>query len=125
MTLYNGGANKHITTPELQQRVKDLAVAGIPQYMIAKVIGIDEDTLKVHYQRELDCSEPEAVERVAKTVVMQAMKGNEKSQALYLKTKGAKYGWVEKQVIEQQGSDETQALKDKVRELEEKYTKDY
>jgi len=117
--------NPHEPTASLRQRVTDLAIAGIPQYMIAKVIGIDEDTLKKHYQHELDCSEPEAIEMVSKTVVMQAINGNEKSQALYMKTKGAKYGWVEKQVIESITLDETQALKDKVRELEEKYQQDY
>lgn len=117
--------NPHEPTDRLRERVTDLAIAGIPQYMIANVIGIDEDTLKKHYKRELDCSEPEAVERVASTVVMQAINGNEKSQALYLKTKGAKYGWVEKQVIEQQIADDTKELKEKLKELEAKYQKDY
>jgi hypothetical protein len=121
MTIHN----PHEVTDALRQRVSDLAIAGIPQYMIANVIGIDEDTLKKHYQRELDCSEPEAVERVASTVVMQAINGNEKSQALYLKTKGAKYGWVEKQVIETNAADDTKELKDKLKELEAKYQKDY
>ena len=121
MTIHN----PHEVTEALRQRVSDLAIAGIPQYMIANVIGIDDDTLKKYYQRELDCSEPEAVERVASTVVMQAINGNEKSQALYLKTKGAKYGWVEKQVIENQAPDETKELKDKLKELEAKFQRDY
>lgn len=125
MALYNGGANKHEPTDSLRERVTDLSIAGIPQYMIAKVIGIDEETLKKYYQHELDCSEPEAVERVASTVVMQAMNGNEKSQSLYLKTKGAKYGWIEKQIVENVSADETKELKDKIKELESQFERDY
>lgn len=117
--------NPHEPTERLRQRVTDLAIAGIPQYMIAKVIRIDDDTLKKHYHRELECSEPEAVERVASTVVMQALNGNEKSQSLYLKTKGAKYGWVEKQVVETVNADDTLELKVKLAELEAKFQSDY
>jgi len=122
MALYD---NTHKPTQELRTRVKDLAIAGIPVYMIAKVVKLDDETLTKHYNYELSCSEPEAVERVANTVVMQAINGNEKSQALYLKTKGAKYGWVEKQVIESTTADDTKELKEKLKELEEKYQKDY
>jgi len=122
MALYD---NTHVPTPELRQRVTDLAIAGIPVYMIAKVVKLDDETLTKHYDYELSCSEPEAVERVANTVVMQAINGNEKSQALYLKTKGAKYGWIEKQVIETNSTDDNKELKEKLKELEAKYQKDY
>lgn len=122
MALYD---NTHVPTKELSQRVKDLAIAGIPKYLIAKIIKIDEETLNKHYDYELSCAEPEAVERVAKTIYAQALEGNEKSQALYIKTRGAKYGWVEKQVIETVNSEDTQALKDKVKELEQQHERDY
>jgi hypothetical protein len=56
---------------------------------------------------------------------MQAEAGCPKSQALYLKTKGAKYGWIEKQVIETVASEDTQALKEQIEELEAKHQKDY
>ena len=118
-------SNEHIPTDESKTRVSDLAIAGIPQYLIAEIIDIDEETLTKHYKRELACAEPEAIERVAKTVVMQALEGDPKAQALYMKTKGAKYGWVEKQVIETKNTDDTQELKDKIRELEDKYQRDY
>jgi hypothetical protein len=125
MTLYNGGANKHVPTPELKQRVTDLAIAGIPKYLIAKVIKIDDETLTKHYEFELSCAQAEAVERIGKVVALQAEAGDSKAQALYLKTQGAKYGWVEKQVIEQQGSDDTKELKEKIKQLEDKYQRDY
>lgn len=125
MVLYNGGANAHVPTKELKQRVIDLATAGIPQYLIAKIIKIDKETLTKHYEFELETAQPEAVERISKVVALQAEAGDPKAQALYLKTQGAKFGWVEKQVVETVSVDETQALKDKIRELEDKFTKDY
>ncbi len=117
--------NPHVPTDEMRQRISDLAVAGIPLNLICEIVEIDDDTVRKHYKRELTCAEPIAIERVAKTVVMQAINGNEKSQALYMKTKGAKFGWVEKQVIESINADDTQALKDKIKELEGKHDKDY
>ena len=122
MPLYD---NTHVPTKEMRQRISDLAIAGIPIYLICKIVKLDDDTLRKHYDYELSCAEPEAVERIARTVIMQAENGNEKSQALYMKTKGAKYGWVEKQVIEQVSGEDTQALKEQIKELEQKYDKDY
>ena len=117
--------NPHEPTDALRQRISDLAVAGIPLNLICEIVELDDDTVRKHYKRELTCAEPIAVERVAKTVVMQALNGNEKSQSLYMKTKGAKFGWVEKQVIENQTADETKELKDKLKELEDKFQREY
>lgn len=117
--------NTHQPTPELRQRVRDLAETGIPKYLIAKVVKIDDETLTKYYSEELEVAQPEAVARIGKTVIIQAEAGDAKSQALYLKTQGAKYGWVEKQVIEQKSDEETQALKEQIKELEQKYERDY
>jgi len=122
MALYD---NSHKPTDELRQRVRDLAVAGIPKHLIAKVIRIDDETLTKYYDYELSCAQPEAVERISKVVAIQAEAGDPKAQALYLKTQGAKFGWVEKQVIEQHSSNEMDELKATIADLEEKYTRDY
>lgn len=122
MALYD---NTHVPTNALKQRVKDLAVAGIPVYLIAKVVKLDDETLTKHYQYELSCSQAEVVERIARVVAIQAEQGDSKAQALYLKTQGAKFGWVEKQVIETNNADETKELKDKLKELESKFDRDY
>lgn len=122
MALYD---NTHIATNDLKQRVSDLAVAGIPKYLIAKIIKIDEETLTKHYEYELSCSQAEAVQRIAKTVYSQAVEGDAKAQALYLKTQGAKFGFVEKQIVENVNTEDTLALKDKIKELEGKFEKDY
>jgi len=118
-------SNEHIPTPELRQRVCDLVMSGAPKYIIAEIIGIDDDTLGKHYKTELNTAKTIAVERIGKTVYQQALEGNEKSQALYLKTQGASHGWVEKQVIETNTTDDTKELKEKMKELEEKYKRDY
>lgn len=125
MALYNGGANKHEPTEALRQRVTDLAVAGIPKYLIAKVIKIDDETLTKHYEYELSCAQAEAVERIGKVVAIQALEGDPKAQALYLKTQGAKFGWVEKQIVEQVNSDDMKELKASITDLEEKYKREY
>lgn len=122
MALYDGC---HKPTPELKEKIKDLAFSGIPVYLIAKIVKLDDETVTKYYEHELSCAQPEAIARIAKTVSAQAAAGNEKSQALLLKTLGAKYGFVEKQVIESTNSEESQALKDKIKELEDKYQRDY
>lgn len=117
--------NQHEPTPELRQRIIDLAQAGIPKYLIAKIVKIDDETLTKHYEYELETAIPEAVGRIAKVVAIQAQEGDAKAQALYLKTQGARYGFVEKQVVESVSSDDTLALKAKIAELESKFTRDY
>ncbi len=125
MTLYNGGANKHEPTEALKQRVCDLVMSGAPKYIIAEIIGIDDDTLSKHYKYELSTAKSIAIERIGKTVYQQALEGDNKAQALYLKTQGASQGWVEKQVIETTTGDDTKELKDKVKALEDKYKREY
>jgi hypothetical protein len=122
MALYD---NTHKPTDQLRQRVTDLAMAGIPVYLIAKIVRLDDETLTKHYDYELSTAQAEAVQRIAKVVAVQAENGNEKSQALYLKTIGAKFGFVEKQIVENVSGEDTQALKQKVQELEQKYSRDY
>lgn len=118
-------SNEHIPTKELRQRVSDLIMAGTPQYIIAEIIEIDHETLGKHYAKEIKTAKSIAIERIAKTVYGQAVEGDSKAQALYLKTQGASQGWVEKQIVENVSSDETQALKEKVKELEGKFDRDY
>lgn len=115
----------HVPTYVDRQRVCDLVMCGTPKYLIAEVIDIDEMTLNKHYPKELKTAKCEAILRIGKTVYQQALDGNEKSQALYLKTQGASQGWVEKQVIETVSSEEASDLKIKIAELEAKYAKDY
>jgi len=122
MALYD---NTHVPTPQSRQRIADLAMAGIPVYLIAKIVKLDDETVTKHYDYELSCSQAETVQRIAKVVALQAEAGDPKAQALYLKTQGAKFGFVEKQVIENKAADDTKELKEKLKELEEKFQRDY
>jgi hypothetical protein len=118
-------SNEHIPNDSLRQRVCDLVMSGAPKYIIAEIIGIDDETLTKHYKFELSTAKAIAIERIGKTVYQQALDGDSKAQALYLKTQGASQGWIEKQVIETTTSDDTRELKDKVKSLEELYKRDY
>ena len=119
--------NRYRPNIEHTKRITDLSRAGIPAHLIAKIIGISEATLKKYYEHELSIATPEAIEAIAKTVYSQALNdGCTKSQALYLKTRGAKFGWVERQVIDNvQSQEELDTLKAKLKELEQKHEKDY
>jgi hypothetical protein len=117
--------NEHRPTKELRQRISDLAIAGTPKYLIAKVVKLDDDTLNKYYAYELECAKTEAIERIAKTVYVQAVEGDSKAQALYLKTQGASHGWVEKQVVENIDSAETKELQSRVQALEQEHQRDY
>ncbi len=121
MTIHN----PHEPTEALRQRVSDLATAGIPKYLIARIIGIAEDTLSKHYDYQLTCGQAETVERITKVVATQAQEGDGKAQALYLKTQGAKFGWVEKQVVETVDNAQTTELLNKVKQLEDRYSKEF
>lgn len=118
-------SNEHIPTSALKQRVCDLVMSGAPKYIIAEIIGIDDETLTKHYKFELTTAKTIAIERVGKTVYQQALEGDSKAQALYLKTQGACQGWVEKQVVETVSADETKELRDKIKELEDIHKRDY
>lgn len=117
--------NPHEPTQEIRQRVCDLVMSGAPIHIICEIIGINDDTLRKHYDYELKTAKAVAIERIGKTVYQQAVEGDSKAQALYLKTQGASQGWVEKQVIETVNADDTKELKDKVKELETKFQRDY
>ena len=47
------GKPEHVPTPELREEVSNLAVAGIPQKEIAKMIGLCYATLYKYYEPEL------------------------------------------------------------------------
>lgn len=117
--------NEHIPSAAQRQRVCDLVMCGTPKYLIAEVLEISVMTLDKHYHRELGTAKTLAIERIGKTVYQQAIEGDSKAQALYLKTQGASHGWVEKQVIENVSSEEAEQLKSKISELEEQYKRDY
>lgn len=59
------GQRSHEPTPESRNRVKLMAIAGITQDDMSKVIGISKPTLEAHYRDELDLALIEANMKVA------------------------------------------------------------
>jgi phage I-like protein len=116
---------EHISTIAIKRRVNDYVIAGASHEIIARLIGIDVETLKKHYKFQLETALSATVADISNCVVAQAREGCEKSQALFLKTRGAKHGWVEKQVIENVDSAETEELKATIAALEAKHQSDY
>jgi hypothetical protein len=117
--------NTHEPTDDLRQRVSDLVMSGAPIHIICEILDINDDTLNKYYSKEIKTAKTIAIERIGKTVYQQALEGDSKAQALYLKTQGASQGWVEKQIVETTNTEDTQALKDKIKELEQLHTKEY
>ena len=117
--------NTHQVSDELKQRVSDLVMSGAPIHIICEILDIDDDTLRKYYSKEIKTAKSVAIERIGKVVYKQALSGDNKAQALYLKTQGASQGWIEKQVIETTTVDDTQVLREKIAELELKHERDY
>lgn len=82
------GQQPHKPTQELRERVCELRSHGIKQRTIAKIIGIDEDTLVKYYKEELDEGGESAVAKVASTLFKKSVDGDVTSMIFYLKTRG-------------------------------------
>ena len=68
MALYN----QHEPTPEQRHIVQLHATIGTPQEDIAKVIGIDPKTLRLHYRDELDSAHVKANAKVGQFLFQNA-----------------------------------------------------
>lgn len=116
---------EHVRTFEKILAVKNYVRAGIPQQTIARLLGMSCSTLQEKYKHELSTAHAEHISKIADTAFQLAADGNEKMVSLLLKTQGARYGFVEKQVIEQQDSKAMEELASKVKALEKDAEADY
>jgi hypothetical protein len=72
----------------LQRRqVEAMAAYGIPEFDIARVVGVDPKTLRKHYRDELDLGETKANAQVAGYLYNAAKGGNVTAQIFWLKTR--------------------------------------
>lgn len=94
---------KHQPGEESRRRVRDLVVAGSTQPMIAKVLGIAEKTLRLHYREELDTALEDAIGKVSGTLLRKALDGDTASMIFFLKVRGKDKGWSER--LEHTGKD--------------------
>ena len=64
-----------------------MAAYGIPEFDIARVVGVDPKTLRKHYRDELDLGETKANAQVAGYLYNAAKSGNVTAQIFWLKTR--------------------------------------
>jgi hypothetical protein len=101
--LSKGGRPPHAPTDQQRATVKAMSAYGIPQHDIARVVGVHDDTLRLHYRDELDLGVIEANAKVAETLFRQATREGNTTAAIWW-TK-CRMGWKEKQGIEHTGAD--------------------
>jgi hypothetical protein len=82
-------------TPDDEQRriVKELAGVGLPQPMIARIIGVAKETLYKYFEEELHLGAAEATGAIAKTLYAKAIGGDTASLIFWLKCRA---NWAER-----------------------------
>ena len=70
------GRPPHVPTKETQDMVESLSGFGIPQDEIAKLIGIDPKTLRLHYADQIELGGIKATAKVAQNLFNMACKPN-------------------------------------------------
>ena len=116
---------QHNPTMYNKQKVRAMTFTGIPQERQAQILGISTATLHRYYKNELKFGLCDGVQVLSETAFAMALDGNVPMLQLLLKTKGATYGFVEKQQIEHGVTKELEDLSLKIKELEQSHDKDY
>lgn len=101
------GPARYEASPKDRDRVKLMAIAGIPQDDIAKVLGVCKQTLYDNYREELDLGLIEANTRVAGNLLMMATGPRDQKTTVTAAiwwTK-SRMGWKDTSRIEQTGAD--------------------
>lgn len=84
----------HEPTKTTRDTVMMHAMVGTPQVDIARVIGIDDKTLRKHYRDELDLSKAKANATIGGALFNKAKGGDTTAMIFWMKTQA---GWAEKQ----------------------------
>jgi hypothetical protein len=74
-----------------RRQVEAMAGYGVPEMAIARVVGIDANTLRKHYREELDTGQIKATAKVAKSLFRKATGDGSQSVTaaiFWLKTRG-------------------------------------
>lgn len=88
-----GGMPAHQPTEETRNLVKTWARVGTTQLVIARELGISEDTLSKYYACELADASARGVATVASSLYAKAIAGDTTAMIFFLKTRGR---WREK-----------------------------
>lgn len=96
---------KHVVTPEMQEKIAQMAAFGINQPQIAAITNMSVDTLYKYYAYELKTGSDQAIHQVAGNLFKHAMGDDAKAVSaaqFYLKTRGR---WRETDRLEVTGAD--------------------
>lgn len=97
----------HAPDEKSRALVRTAAGYGLPMNMICVLVGISENTLRLHYKAELADGKATATFEVAKTLFHRATVGKDLGAAIFwLK---AQAGWREKHVLDDPGARATLA----------------
>ena len=122
MSNYN---NEHMPNAMTRKLVMNRVFAGLPLDDIAAKLEICIPTLQKQYSKEIQFGLTDMIDKISEVAAVKAMNGDDKALALILKTRAARYGWVEKQVVQQEGSTETAELTARIEALEASKASDY
>lgn len=73
-----------------------MAVAGVGQDQMARVLGISEPTLRKYYHETIDNALIKTISSVSNTLVQKALAGDTASIIFFLKVRGKAMGWTER-----------------------------
>jgi hypothetical protein len=92
--------HKHEPTDAQRQLVQLHATIGTTQDTIARILGIDAKTLRLHYRDELDLALAKANATIGGALFNKAKGGDTAAMIFWMKTQA---GWKEKSVVEGAG----------------------
>jgi hypothetical protein len=78
---------KHVPTPEARQLVQLHATIGTTQDTIARILGIDAKTLRLHYRDELDLAHAKANATIGGALFNKAKGGDTAAMIFWMKTR--------------------------------------
>ena len=88
---------QHEPTEATRQTVQLHTTVGTTQATIARVLGIDEKTLRLHYRDELDISKAKANATIGGALFNKAKSGDTAAMIFWMKTQA---GWRETQSVD-------------------------
>jgi hypothetical protein len=97
-----GGRAPFEPSEEQRAAVYHYACVGVPQDIIATLMGFSQDTLFKYFETELHTAGPAATANIAGTLYQKAMRGDTASAIFWMKTRG---GWRETNRTELTGPD--------------------
>ncbi|MES2531939.1 MAG: hypothetical protein V4636_12955 [Pseudomonadota bacterium] len=95
------GNPKYVPDDKARSKVEMLSAVGVPHDDIARMIGIDPKTLRLHFREELDLGSAKATAQIAQRLYQRAIGGDLGAMIFWLK---ARAGWREKHQIEHTGT---------------------